>query len=311
MPQFNPLDALKGKSPMTANDPANAYSMLKGLSHEARMRQAMEKGLAQQGDPMAQGNATRFGGYADEYDSELAESPMTGMIAQQNQFDLGQNEAQMQGFTSGGTGDTDSGKTALQSREIFKRNFEREKVRAPITQEEIRQKGGLAQQQEQSRGIVEQARIGADAKLGQAENLLGLLRGGGLRPGQRISLGGGMSINEPAFNSAPNAALKAVQDARLQYDYAVKNRSNGFFGIGGDDQTGPRKNELDQAINNFLIQHPADPSVKAYAKQIFDDPETQNLSTNDIIHHILSTAPDTDPDDLDQLASILQVLKNK
>ena len=192
-------------------------------------------------------------------------------------------------------------------------------MRQPERQTAMEQKGGLERAQEQSRGIIEQAQIGADARLGQAENMIDIMRRMGGRVPSRVSIGGNsVSFSEP--DEAPNSAYAALEKARTEYEFALKNKPGRFLGIpgttnpfGGPDNTGPRKAVLDQAIQGYLGQLDPNiyhPTLKTKAWQIYNNPELDpDMSSDETITLLQEVAPDLMAMDENGLNTVLEMLR--
>ena len=295
-----PLPRGTGK-PLGTNNPAELDVLQGFLGDEARSKMRMEQGLGPQAN---QGLIQKYGGQANDYAADRAVNSIAQQKPMIDAFQQGNYAAASEGFGAGGEVDseTSSGNTPLQSREIYRRKFEQEKMRQPERQTAMEQKGGLERAQEQSRGIIEQAQIGADARVGQANNLLSMLQGG--RRPTRVSSGGtSVSFGEP--DEAPNAAYQGIENAGKEYDVAASKWWNGR-------ETAMRKSALDAAIQGYFGQLDPNiysPQVKNYAWKIYNDPDTKDMKTEEIIQGILGADPAADPDELATLEEILRTIR--
>lgn len=306
----SPLEILQKMGSFQQDGP-NGPAQLRGLQGQYR-DEARSRFRAAQGAGAPQGQLARLGGIADDYQSDMDESPLAAQQAQTDNFNTQNYQAASQGFgSSDPTNDASKGSNPLQSREIYRRGIEQEKLRQPVQLENIKQAGDLAQQKEQSRGLIGQQEVIANAKSQGFDALQQMMNSpnGGLKPGQRVAIPGIGSFNVPGYESAPNGAFQAINKARLEYEYAKKNKPESF-NVFGTDETGPRKKSLDDAVLGYFGQYPTSPNVRNFATQIYMDPKTEDLSTDDILH-MINTTGQYEQEDLDTLAEMLQTAKGK
>lgn len=270
----------------SANEPLDAWNA--GLD----MQDELEMNLAN--TPQTDSYAVdRLKGLLKNNQRGLESSFIPEQAAQVNQFNLGNAEAANQGFGQGGSTPTTSGQSALQSREIYKRGIAEEEMRQPL--ERVR---------EQSRGLIGQAKQGADVKREGYDLLNRTLQGGQVPPGGSMSISGVGSVRIPQANNAPpNAAFESIQNARQQYEFAKQQAPDSKPGTlsrmfspsewGQEDQLGPRKKALDDAVQAYLGQYKStNPLAKSMAAEFYKNPEAENLSAEDIIYSMMQDAPE-------------------
>lgn len=309
----SPLEALLQLNParrpgthkMMANDPAELYDLQGQFGRESRqnLRQAQKAGAPR-------GEILGLAGQTSDWQADQA-TTMERMMPTPEEIQM--KESILSGFGSYGSGETDSGNTPLQSREIYRRKADQEKMRQPVELKRIEGEYDVRQQQAQSQGLVDQQKVIAGAKTQGYDLFNKLLQGDGLKPGQRATISGVGSINEPEFDSAPNAAFQGILKARQEYEFAQQDK--GFF----RDDTGPRKKALDDAVIAWLGQAPYSPVTKTTAFKIYNNPslnsdDFKDASSQEIIMELAEQAPDLmqmDEESLMQVIEALQTMRGK
>lgn len=261
----------------------------------------------------------RLKGLLGNTNRSLHESFIPEQMEQTNQWHRDDASARTQGFGSSGSTPETMGQSAAQSREIYRRNIEAEKMRQPLEQTRMEQAGGLQRAQEQSRGLVGQANAVAGHKEKGYDLLRDALSGGSVPPGGSLSVSGIGSVRNPVMGDPPNAAFDRIREARTQYEVAKQQAPSGFWGAINpfdNDQTGFRKKALDDAIMGYLGQYKGtNPLAKTKAWELYNNPEIEDMSAEEIIGALLEQAPDAisdlDEDGLAELQEILMTIKGR
>lgn len=284
--QRNEFDGTMSSGESSFDPRALLHQLDSGLSDEFGGRFRQEQGLKERGfgaAPMA------MKGLQADADERLGRSPLTAQRKEYDQFNTDATAAYNEGFKGDSLANTD-GSSALhgiQERAAYGRKQKEDALNMDLRVAEENNRGGLARAQENSRGIIRQAEIGADSRLGQAQNLIELQR---MLGGRSVSLPGGGSIGaarperplSPANFTPMNQARQLLEDAKAKAGNFSLNPFSGFKTT-NDQEIGQREAEFDQAAQAFLNNHPADNALKSWAFEASRDPRYKGKALEDVL----------------------------
>lgn len=304
-----------------ANNAAELDVLQGALGDEFRTRSRMEQGLGELGFA---NQANKYAGLASDYESDRQNSTVGRQAPLTQSFETNNYGAASEGFGAFGQGvggeGTSEGQNPLQSREIYRRKFEQEKMRQPERTNAATNAADIQRQRIQSQGLVDQADALGRNRSEMGNALIDLFGSGGMPAGSSISFPGGGSVRVPGVDATPNGAFTALTKARQEYNYAKQNAPGrmgkiaGFFGLGGPDRIGPAKAALDDAALGYIGQLDPNiysPQITNFAWEAYQDPDNENLSTDEIAQIVRQQAPDVDADELNAFVTVLRTLKGR
>ena len=229
-----------------------------------------------------------------------------------NQWRADDAAARTAGFGSMGTDPMSSGQSAAQSREIYKRAQEQEKMRQPMAIAQTHETGETERRRMEDAGALQRSQVAADATIKQAQipadvrtqgykllsDAMGVGSGGkgGLPPGSSMSLSGIGSTRTGAATAPPNAAFDRIRQARMEYETAKQ--GDGWFD--GDNGTSIAKKSLDDAVMGYFGQYKGtNPLAKSKAADLYKDPDF--FSPDTTIEDLMDLLMESDPNALDAL----------
>lgn len=154
--------------------------------------------------------------------------------------------------------------------------LEAEKMRQPSEVARINAAGGVAQQQEASRGAAGVATInqrGAQAKLEALQSMLS----GGIAPGGSVSVSGVGSVRQPSAQQPNSALLNKITDMKFAAESSLGRKWSW-------DGATPEEQALKQSVNNFLLSYQAPDDVKDAVISALSDPTLADISNEDLIN---------------------------
>lgn len=262
----NPLDLLRRPSPL-ANDPADLYDLEGQLGDEAELRTLM----AQRAGAPA-GETAGLNGLAKMYKGNQQHT-LQGMQPTPEMAEM--NSAISQGYGLGASSPVQD-VNPVRARNVYLRQQAQEKMRQPIQQEELQQRGATARQNIAAKQATDVAQIGADSIADRQNNyveLMQLMGGGGRQidsgtlPGR--TSGGSFNFTNPTAPPNQQSALNQMAIIRGNLTKAgVQNPFQNFAAPKTQDEA-----NFVQMVNGFLGQTQfVDPQIKTEIVNILRDP---------------------------------------
>lgn len=155
--------------------------------------------------------------------------------------------------------------------------FERQVKMQPTQVAGINAAGGVAQQQEASKGAANVANINQGGLAARYGALTDLMAGGGMTPGSHISMPGGGGFTVGQGQTIPAAVQTQLTTAINQLQN--QGATSGIMG----NQPSAAKTAFDMALSNVMRYVPNADNISAFAHDSMSHPELAQLSWDQIL----------------------------
>lgn len=262
----------------TANDPAELYNFQQALGDELAASQINAQAF---GDTP---NATRFAGFGALNRQNMAQSPIPQQGVELAQWGAENRQALNEGFGPMNTDTPDP--NPIVSRNLFKRKFEQDKMRQPITLKEMEERGAMQRVKEQGNAQrdvaktageydVERAEIAAQPQIRYNELQEMLINRQGAGGGAPIRSIGKTSMsfqNPPNTTSSDNQMVVIRQNLERAGGQAWINEASG----------NPQQRAYNAAVSNEIARTPIAPDAKQTIINIMRTPADASKPLNEL-----------------------------